>query len=149
MNSLLRESGKNEILSRIQDLSPERAALWGKMNVSQMLAHCNGGIQLAMGKIKPKRQLLGKILGWLFKPSYYNKNRFPRNVKTIKGGEFKGVHEFEKEKEQLINSILEFYQGGEAICTDHPHPIMGKFTPEQWGIGMYKHLDHHLRQFGA
>lgn len=41
------------------------------------------------------------------------------------------------------------HTGGEKVCTTHPHPIMGSYTPAEWGKGMYKHLDHHLRQFGV
>lgn len=149
MNSLFEESAKNEILRRISALSPQSRALWGKMNVAQMLAHCTGGLYLAMGKLKPKREPIGLLFGWLFKSSYYNNRKFPRNIKTIKGGSFNGDHDFEKEKINLITTLEEFYLGGVNACTKHPHPIMGTFTPEQWGVGMYKHLDHHLRQFGV
>jgi len=38
---------------------------------------------------------------------------------------------------------------GPAGCTKHPHSFFGKLTPEEWAILSYKHLDHHLRQFGV
>ena len=56
---------------------------------------------------------------------------------------------FEKEKARLIELVTQFSTGGEAKCTTHPHPFFGKVTPHEWGAGMYKHLDHHLRQFGV
>lgn len=149
MNNLFEESAKNDILHRISALTPKSNPLWGTMNVAQMLAHCTGGLSLAMGKIKPKRELPWRLFGWLFKSTYYNKTRFPKHVKTIKGGEFNGEHDFDKEKSILISAVEEFYKSGADGCTNHPHPKLGSFTPEQWGIGMYKHLDHHLRQFGV
>jgi Protein of unknown function (DUF1569) len=42
-----------------------------------------------------------------------------------------------------------FAKGGAEGCTKHPHNFFGKLTPLEWATGMYKHLDHHLRQFGA
>ena len=57
--------------------------------------------------------------------------------------------EFAREKERLKQSVQEFHRGGEAKCTTLPHPFFGEITPAEWAMGMYKHLDHHLRQFGV
>ena len=81
--------------------------------------------------------------------AYYNKRNFPKNIQTIKGGTVVDDKDFAFEKNRLIVTIEEMYSGGKECCTDHPHPIMGSYTPEEWGKGMYKHLDHHLRQFGV
>ncbi len=148
MQSIFEEKAKKEILFRIEKLTPQSQRVWGKMEVSQMLAHCANAMLLAMGKLKPKRQWLS-IVGWLFRSSYSSEKKFPRNVQTIKGGAVTDEKDFLFEKDRLISAINEMHQGGENICTDHPHPIMGKFSPSEWGIGMYKHLDHHLRQFGV
>jgi transposase InsO family protein len=57
--------------------------------------------------------------------------------------------DFSLEQRRLKDCVREFHQGGEAKCTRHPHPFFGNLTPQEWSRGMYKHLDHHLRQFGA
>jgi len=57
--------------------------------------------------------------------------------------------DFEVERERLCGLIDRFATGGPAACTTHPHAFFGRLTPEQWSMIMYKHLDHHLRQFGA
>lgn len=57
--------------------------------------------------------------------------------------------EFETEREQLKGKIIAFQKNGPEKCTTHPHAFFGKLTPEQWGRGLYKHLDHHLKQFGV
>jgi len=149
MKSIFEEEARNEIIERINQLHPSSQRLWGKMNVAQMFAHCANGLGLATGKIKPPRQLIGLLIGWLFKSSYSNERKFPKNVQTVKGGEVVDERDFELEKKRLVVAINEMHSGGAACCTDHPHPIMGKFSPEEWGKGMYKHLDHHLRQFGV
>eukprot|EP01034_Spumella_vulgaris_P011942 gene11942-15193_t len=57
--------------------------------------------------------------------------------------------DFEIERQKLKQHIQTFQANGEETCTARPHPFFGKFTPEQWGKGLYKHLDHHLQQFGV
>jgi transposase InsO family protein len=54
-----------------------------------------------------------------------------------------------KERDRLSGLIDKFAAGGAAGCTRNPHSFFGKMTPEEWAILMYKHLDHHLRQFGV
>ncbi len=53
------------------------------------------------------------------------------------------------ERTRLCESVDRFFAGGPEACTTHPHAFFGSLTPEEWSILMYKHLDHHLRQFGA
>jgi len=49
----------------------------------------------------------------------------------------------------LCALIDRFAVGGPQCCTKHPHTFFGQMTPEEWATLMYKHLDHHLRQFGV
>ncbi len=53
--------------------------------------------------------------------------------------------DFETEKEKLKQKITTFPTNGPEKCTTHPHPFFGKLTPEQWGKGLYKHLDQNLK----
>jgi hypothetical protein len=53
------------------------------------------------------------------------------------------------ERKHLNALIDRFAKGGPKGCTTHPHFFFGLMTPDAWTILMYKHLDHHLRQFGA
>ena len=147
MKTLFEIAAKNEILERVNGLTFSHQGLWGKMNVSQMMAHCSKALEVVIGKYSPPRIFIGKIVGWLFKSAYTNEKPFPKNVKTVKGFEMTTEKDFEIEKERLISLIEETYNMGENGCTKHPHPFFGKFTPDEWGKGMYKHLDHHLRQF--
>lgn len=53
------------------------------------------------------------------------------------------------ERRRLLKLIDSFAAGGPSGCTRHPHSFFGPLTPQEWAVLMYKHLDHHLRQFGA
>lgn len=138
-----------EVLKRIDQLTPNAHPQWGKMNVAQMLAHCSAFQDIAMGNSFPPRGWLGIIVGRFAKPIMYNNKTLPRNMSTIPTILIADVRDFEREKEQLKQKIILFQNNGPEKCTTHPHPFFGKLTSEQWGIGVYKHLDHHLTQFGV
>ena len=119
------------------------------MTVAQMMAHCNISLETAMGKNKIPRLFIGRLLGPLVKKSVLSEKPFGKGSPTDKSYIFKDNRDFEEEKAKLKGSILKFHEGGPAICTTHPHPFFGHFTPEEWAVFQWKHLDHHLRQFGV
>jgi hypothetical protein len=147
MQSIFETAAKNEVIRRIEKLTPTTKGIWGKMDAAQMLTHCANGLLMAMGEINPPKEWIA-IVGWLFKSSYSNEKPFPKNVRTISGGSVSDQRNFDVEKERLLQLIEKMHAGGELICTTHPHAFLGKMSPSEWGKGMYKHLDHHLRQFG-
>jgi LPS sulfotransferase NodH len=57
--------------------------------------------------------------------------------------------DLEAERRRLLDLVERFAAAGPAGCTTHPHSFFGRLTPREWAVLMYKHLDHHLRQFGA
>ena len=136
-----------EILKRIDKLSPNSQPQWGKMDVAQMLAHCSSFQDIAMGNSFPPRSWLGIIVGSFAKKIVYNDKTLPHNLSTIPTILIADDREFDTEKEKLKQKIITFQNNGPEKCTTHPHPFFGKLTPEQWGKGIYKHLDHHLKQF--
>lgn len=149
MKTLFSLEDTNEILGRIEKLTPQTEHLWGKMNVSQMLSHCSKTIEVATGdKIIP-RTFIGKAIGWMFRPMFTNEKPFSKNGPTADYFITTDEKEFEPEKTGLKKWVIKFHQGGKEKCTTHPHAFFGKLTAEEWGMGMYKHLDHHLRQFGV
>jgi hypothetical protein len=138
-----------ELTSRVASLSPVSERLWGKMNVAQMLAHCIVGMDVAMGRIHIKRGILGYTIGPLMKKKFYDNSEFSKNSPTATEFIIIDERDFNQEKQLLIDKITEFSKGGPEKCTTDAHAFFGKLTAEQWGVGMYKHVDHHLRQFGV
>jgi hypothetical protein len=149
MKNLFQHETVDEVIERIDGLGPEAQRQWGRMEVAQMLAHCAAALEMASGKVNPPRMLIGRILGPFVKPIYTNEKPFSRNNPTEKKLVVSDARDFSREKERLKDCLREFQQGGEVKCTPHPHPFFGSLTPAEWSRGMYKHLDHHLRQFGA
>lgn len=149
MNSLFSKEHVESLVQRIQQLTPEHQALWGKMNVGQMLAHCSSAMEVVRDQKHLKRLFIGYVLGGLLKKQYYNDKPFKKNSPTHPYFLHTDTRELEAEKEQLINHLRAFQEGGIAKCTKQQHAFFGKLTEEQWAMGMYKHTDHHLAQFGV
>lgn len=105
---------------------------------------------MAVGDQVPPRMLIGRIIGGMVK-SMVLKNDEPMrpNSPTVKDLIVRDPRDLPRERERLAGLIDRFAAAGPAGCTQHPHSFFGRLTPDEWAILMYKHLDHHLRQFGV
>ncbi|MFL1895728.1 DUF1569 domain-containing protein [Aquimarina sp. 2-A2] len=147
MKSLFDIASKNEIEDRIHILSISSPAQWGKMDVAQMLHHCQFPLRIALNKedFKLKSNWIARVF---FKKLLYNDTPWRKGLPTAPNFKVKENKDFDHEKTALINYINEFYQLDDS--QELPvHPVFGKFTRQQWGQMQYKHLDHHLKQFKA
>ena len=96
------------------------------------------------------RKFVGRMIGRIIKPmALGNDAPMRRNTPTVESLVVTDQRDIFLERERLSLLIDRFVNGGRAGCSKHPHPFFGTLTPDEWAILMYKHLDHHLRQFGA
>ena len=150
MSSIFNDQDKNELLRRIEKVAPSSSAVWGKMNANQMLSHCCEGLKMTTGALKPRRVPFPiNVLGKLLKNKVLGAGEFRRNSPTAPELTITDTRDFEQEKGLLIAAVNELHAKGEAGIKEEIHPFFGKMTQKEWGILNYKHLDHHLRQFGA
>jgi len=150
MKSLFESETHQNIINRIEALNETTSPNWGKMNVGQMLKHCQLPLEVALGKLemKGKAGFFTKIIFKFFKPMMYNDKLWKRNIGTAKEFIITEPQVFETEKNKVITLINEF--ASKKNDTNWPeHPIFGHFTVEQRGQMQYKHFDHHLTQFGV
>ena len=138
-----------ELVDRIEILTPNSRPLWGKMNVAQMLLHCQKPLDIAEGKLLMKRGLIGWLFGKSAKNDFLTRSEFKKNLPTAKLFKVSGEADFNKEKEVLITQVIRFREEGPSVIKNMEHPFFGKMNIYEWGILEYKHLDHHLRQFGV
>jgi hypothetical protein len=150
MRHLFDPAAAAEVRTRLQSLRPDSARQWGRMNVAQAVAHCAGGLELALGDRRPPRVLVGRIFGRVIKRlALGDEAPMRRNTPTVPGLVVADERALDAERERLRGLIDRFVAAGPAGCTTHPHSFFGRLTPQEWSVLMYKHLDHHLRQFGA
>ena len=141
----------NQLKTRLDHLQPQTERHWGKMTAAQMLAHCSLSMQWAVGEAVPEKAALPvRLVGRLIKPFVLrNEDPMRKNSPTTKDLLVADTRDFAIEKSRLSNLIDKIAEGGPAACTVNPHSIFGSLTPQEWAILCYKHLDHHLRQFGV
>ncbi len=151
MKNLFDAAVANEVKARLGCLEAQSERRWGTMTAARMLAHLSVGMQWAVGEVVPDRLALpARLMGRLVKPLVFrNDDPMRKNSPTAKGLIVVDERDFGTERERLLGLIDRFAAGGAAGCTRNPHSFFGKMTPEEWAILMYKHVDHHLRQFGV
>ena len=149
MKSLFDKDSYEEISRRINALTPGSQRQWGKMEVAQMLAHCKEAFKVPLSDIKIPRMFMGRLLGWMMKAKLYNESPWGKNLPTAPNFLIKDQRNFDTEKKELMELISKFHATGPGNVGKFPHPFFGTLTQEQWGKGMYKHVDHHLVQFGV
>ncbi len=147
VKNLFDEDVKQEIITRIHQLTPGSKPLWGKMSVSQMLAHLQPPIGIAYGTHKPKGSFLLRLIGPMFKSKLWDDKPYKQSLPTDPTFVMiRDKKEFDKEKAALLEMISPF---SESTVVSERHPIFGKLTKENWSKATWKHIDHHLRQFGV
>ncbi len=149
MKNLFDKEAQDEILERLEKLTPESQRQWGKMEVGQMLAHCKEVIKVPLNNKKYPRIFIGRLIGWAMKPTMYNDAEWRKNLPTGLDFIIKDSKEFEVEKKEFTELVNKFYHAGPENITQYPHPFFGNFTSAQWGKSLYKHINHHLVQFGV
>lgn len=149
MNSIFVKEYNDSVINRINKLTPETTPLWGKMNASQVLAHCQVAIRIAFGEEKIKRGLMGILFGGMAKKSVLKNVPFRKGMLTLKNFIIKDTPDFETEKNKLVSMVRRFADEGESVFRSGTHPFFGEMTVSEWNTLMWKHLDHHLSQFGV
>jgi hypothetical protein len=147
--SLFQRDAYLDILGRINRLTPESAAIWGKMTVAQMLAHCQKPVEVATGDLKLKRGLIGILFGSMTKKKMTGTEPFSKNLPTDPNFKIAGSKDFYREKNRLVALLNQFVAAGKEGITKDSHPFFGKMSIDEWDVLLWKHLDHHLRQFGV
>ncbi len=150
MNNVFRLTDSSEIINRIGQLTPDTKGLWGKMSVAQMLAHCNVTYEMAYENIHPAPNAYLKfILKLLVKKSVVNETPYKKSIQTAPAFIIKSDKDFAIEKERLVNYIFKTQELGESYFEGKESLSFGSLNKTEWNNMFYKHLNHHLQQFGV
>lgn len=150
MKDIFTKEVTNEVVLRIQKLSPKTQANWGKMSVSEMLAHCCVTYEMVYKDKHAQPNAFVKLMLKLFvKNIVVSEKPYSKNGRTASQFKIADERDFETEKKRLIDFILKtqklvvkYFEGKESHS-------FGKLTSAEWNNSFYKHLDHHLTQFGV
>ncbi len=150
MNNVFTQVDIVEIIKRINKLESTTKPLWGKMTVEQMLAHCNVAYEMVY---EDKHQKPNFVLKFILKSLVKNKVvtdvPYPRSSNTAPQFIIKDTRDFKIEKDRLVNYINKTKQLGESYFDGKESHSFGVLTKNEWNNMFYKHLNHHLTQFGV
>ena len=139
-----------EVTDRINKLTPDSKAVWGKMTVDQVLAHCNVTYELIYTDKHKKPNGFAKTMLKLFvKKAVVTAKPYKKNGPTAPSFKITDKRVFETEKKVLIDNIVKTQELGEAHFEGKESHSFGTLNKNEWNNMLYKHLDHHLNQFGV
>jgi hypothetical protein len=140
-----------QVISRIKTLTPASKPLWGKMNVGQMLAHLNISYRYVYEpeQFKPVPGFLKFIFKLMIKPMVVNEKPYKKNGRTAPDFIIIAEKDFLKERNELIAFLEKTQTLGIAYFDGKASHSFGNLNATEWNNLFYKHLDHHLRQFGV
>ena len=148
MRSILNESDRAEIATRMRSLSASSTARWGSLDVANMLQHLRLSARMTLGELPvpsvnkrvfqvfPLKHLILYVLP------------FPKGAPTAPELKPTIAVSFEEERAALLE-LLDRIGTGPREGEGPAHPLFGPLTWREWGVVTYKHADHHLKQFGA
>ena len=147
MTTIFDRELRGQLVRRIAAVQGTETARWGKMNAVQMISHIEASARMAMGEVtaKPKRTPLkwGPIRHLVICTL-----PFPKGAPTAPELLLPATRPLEELKADLgrhIETLAARGRDGEWP----EHPAFGRATGTEWGVLLYRHMDHHLRQFGA
>jgi len=150
MTNLFDSKTMEHYIDRINSLTHAQQRQWGKMDVAQMLTHCQRPFLIADGRLKLKpNRIIRFLFGKKAKRDLLAGVPFKKNLPTFPEAIVADKHEFEKERAALIETIREFNRKGPSGVAVLEHPFFGEMTPDTWSLLLSTHLNHHLQQFGA
>jgi hypothetical protein len=140
----------DQVIRRIHALQPGSQPLWGKMTADQMLAHCCVTYEMLYENKHPKPNFFMKfILKTIVKKYVTGDAPYKHNSKTAPAFIINGSRNYEGEKIRLIDYINKTQQLGEVFFEYKESVSFGILSKNEWNNMFYKHLDHHLQQFGV
>ena len=149
MQSLFLPADCDALRLRFAALRPDSERGWGRMDPAQMLAHCAQGLEAAMTDRPVRQVFLGRLVAPFIRPLVLGAKPFRKNLPTSPRFLVADARNFDVELRRLAHLIDRYLQRGPEAAAKVPHVFFGRLRGEQWGRLMFKHLDHHLRQFGV
>ncbi len=150
MKNIFEEEVSDQVIDRIEKLTPSSQPLWGKMNVGQMLAHCNVTYDLVYDDKRPKPSGLKKLfLKYIVKNFVVGEKPYKKNSPTASEFLITDERDFESEKNRLTEHVKKTQKHGKLFFDQREYHSFGKLNISEWNNMFYKHLDHHLNQFGV
>jgi Protein of unknown function (DUF1569) len=148
MRTMWDAASAGQIRERVARLTPERPRQWGRMSVQQMVCHLSESLRMAIGdlQVAPKRlpiryAPLKQLIVYLIP--------FPKNAPTAPELTIAATSRPWADDIALLQQLIDRFAARPADAVWPDHPAFGRLSRRAWGVLAYRHMDHHLRQFGV
>ena len=132
---------------RLRLLVPGSTPAWGRFNCEQMLAHVADALRMALGELQADGRRAPAFLSWPpVRHAIIHWLPFPKGAPTAPELLARPAGTHQQEIEDVV-ALLERVAANERVDGWAPHPAFGALSTPTWGALVYKHVDHHLRQF--
>lgn len=151
MSTLWNPADRAALISRVNKLNASSVSRWGKMTIAEVTTHMVEGFKIALNEkaveVIPGKRPSGFVL-WLiiFSPLPWPKGKLITAKEYL--ADSSEIQQLDAYKKSLIACLQRFSQTPESMQFGK-HAFFNELTPEQWGALMYRHTDHHLKQFGC
>ena len=147
MKTLWDASARQELRDRLGRLTPSANRRWGKMSAPQMVAHLVDSMRMANGEIEiPSKKLPLRFTP--IKQLVIYLAPFPKSAPTAPQLITRPPADWPSECNALCRGMDQFAERDPSGPFPE-HPAFGKLTARAWGVQVYRHIDHHLKQFGV
>lgn len=148
MTEILNQNNIDVFINKTKTINENTSSNWGKMNSAQMLQHLNKSLEILFTNKPIKRMFIGRIIGKLIlKKALKNQQPIDKNSPTAPSFVADIKADFNKEQTLLLSYLEKLKKISEIDLNNKVHPFFGKMSGNEWNVLIYKHLDHHFKQF--
>jgi len=148
MGSVLNDVDRAEICGRLARVTSESAPRWGAFDAAGMLNHLRLSALMALGELSVASKNKRAFQMFPLKHLILHVIPFPKGAPTAAELLVAGSAPLEGLRSEVA-SLVARIGAGPRTGEGPVHPLFGRLSRSEWGVLMYKHADHHLRQFGA
>src|SRR5262245_42969478 len=148
MGSILEGTDRTAICDRVRSLSTSSTGRWGRMDVVGMLEHLRLSGSMAVGELPVASASKRVFQVFPLKHLILYVLPFPKGAPTAPELHPDTGASFEDERAAVL-ALLDRIGTGPREGAGPAHPLFGTLSWREWGAATYKHVDHHLKQFGA
>jgi hypothetical protein len=147
MKSIWQEETQRELHDRVGRLAWDGRAAWGRFTAPKMVCHLADSLKMAMGDLKVAPKAL-PIRYPPLKQFIVYLAPFPKGMPTAPELLAREPREWAADVADL-QALLDRAASARTTDTWPEHPAFGKLSTRGWGVLIFRHMDHHLKQFGA
>jgi hypothetical protein len=147
--SLRDPAGRRFILGRLAALTPGHPRRWGRMEPAHLLPHLASGLRMALGERTLEGTPGGGLRGAIWRYLAIHRLPWPEGKIQSPPGAFSTPSLGWERDRELVADLIERFATAPPETMGAAHPTFGPMKPRDWDVLQYRHLDHHLRQFGV